>query len=85
MGMVRIQVCNDQHDVGEVFGVLAVTDKLFVINRMESQAPVALQGRVFSPDPVDPTDKSREAVPVFDVPVPDLVLFGVQVFFAAKF
>ncbi len=36
MGVMRVQVYDHQYNVGMIFGMLAVTEKLFIIYRMKA-------------------------------------------------
>ena len=82
--MMGVQIHNRQDDIGEVFGVFAVADELFVLDWVETQVPVTLERGVLPSDTVDPRYKVLEAVLPADIPVPDLILFRIQVFLASE-
>src|SRR6266568_415435 len=52
MHVMRIQVDDDQNDIGQILGVLAIANKLVVLDGMESEAPIMVKRRVLAPDPV---------------------------------
>src|SRR3972149_2413339 len=82
--VARVEVDDDEQDVRAVRARLAVGDELVVINLVEAQRVVALQGGVLAPDAVHLGDEAAEAGLVRQVPVLDLVLLGVQVLLAAR-
>src|SRR5439155_16673192 len=52
MHVMGIQVDHDQNDIGQILGVLAIANKLVVLDSMKSQAPVMMQRWVLDTDPV---------------------------------
>src|SRR5438105_6112424 len=52
MHMMRIQVDDDQNDIGQILGVLAIANKLVVFDSIKSEVPVMVKRRVLNTDPV---------------------------------
>ena len=61
---------------------LAVGDELLVVDRVELEAVVRLQRRVLAADAVEARDVVAEGLGRLQVPLPDLVLLGVEVLLA---
>src|SRR5258706_9427531 len=80
--MMRVEVDCDQDQV--VAYLLRVAQHLVVVGRMEAQAPVALQRRIFLSHVVELGDQLAQAVGPVALPAPDLVLLGVEVLLAAR-
>src|SRR2546421_1044163 len=74
-----IDVDDGQDDVVLRLGPLTVGQQLAVVQRVEAQTPVGLQGGVLAADAVDPGDQVAQAVRLLQVPGADLVFLGVQV------
>ncbi len=64
--------------------MFTVTNQLFVVNRVEAQAAVAVKRGILPADAVDACDDVLETAGGVYVPGPDLVLFRVQVILAAE-
>ena len=64
---------------------LAPAEDHVVVDALEAQRVVALQGRVRAADAVHEPDEVTQAVGPFEIPVADLVLLGVEVLLAARF
>jgi hypothetical protein len=76
-----VQIHYSQDDIGQVGCRLTVEDDLFIVGGMEPQPVVELQGRILSPHSVYKCYKFPEDVGPFPVPMPNLVLFTVDIFF----
>ena len=63
---------------------LAPADDAIVVDAVEPQGVVALQRRVRAADRVHQADQVAQAVGPLEVPVPHLVLLGVEVLLAAR-
>jgi len=63
----------------------AVAEDVGIVGGMEVEGAVALEGRVVAADLVDLSNERSEAVAGGAIPAADLVLFAVEVFFAARF
>src|SRR5437879_8787904 len=83
MHVMRIQVDDDQNDIGQILGVLAIANKLVVLDGMESEAPVMVKRRVLATDPVHNANYLAQALGLGQLPVLDLILLGVEVLFTA--
>ena len=83
LDVVRVEVDDDQDDVGEVGSGLPVGDHLVVIDREEPQVAVEVERRVLAADGVDPGDEVAEGPRSVEVPVADLVLLRVEIFLGA--
>src|SRR5439155_24787657 len=80
--VARIEVHRDQDQV--VARLLRVAQHLVVVGRMEAQAPVALQRRVFVPYPVEPRNQATKAIVALAVPALDFVLLVVEVLLVVR-
>ena len=78
-----IEVDDGQHGVAPIGGLLGVREQRVVVDVMEHEPLVRLQGRVLAADPVDLADQRSEGVRALQVPAADLVLLRVQVLLAA--
>ena len=81
--VVRVEIHNRHKQVGAIIRLLAVANELIVISVVELQRPVILQSRILVANFVHARNQVAQAVGPVEVPVSDLVLLGVQVFFAA--
>src|SRR6185437_2704413 len=71
-------------DKDEVAGChLAVAEDMRTVGWMEVQRAITLQGGIFSPYLVEAGDERSERVPGGAIPSADLVLFAMEVLFAA--
>src|SRR4029079_16460066 len=85
MSVVRTQVNHHQNDIGPVRCSFAVTEQVVVRDLMKTQAPIAVQGRILTPDVIHAADKFTKTVRSIEVPLLDLVFFRVQVLLASRF
>src|SRR5919106_5540662 len=81
--MVRIQVDNDENDVRQVIGALAVTNKLLVIDLVKAQICVTLQRWILPSDQIHPGNELLEAVGSIEIPVSDFVFLRIEILFTA--
>src|ERR1700722_13369674 len=56
--VTRIQIYDDENNIGQIVGGLAVGNELVIVKPVESQAPIALQGTIFPPNLVHARDQS---------------------------
>src|SRR5262249_8575118 len=93
LGVVRVEIDDDEHGVthgrasATATAVLeaarfAVGDEILIVDVMELQTPVALQGCVFSADAIDACNQLLQTVVPNAVPEPHLVLLRIEVFLA---
>src|SRR5687768_739511 len=85
MHVERAQVDDDQDDVRPVRGPLAVTQQLVVSHFMEMKIPVAVKGRVLSPDAIHVANKLAQTILSAKIPLLDLIFFRMQILLASHF
>jgi len=85
LSAVRIKVDDHQQEVGTVVRLLAVTDELIVVDRMELERPIVLQRGVVVANFVDARDERPQAIGAIAVPVAYLVFFRVEIFLSSRF
>src|SRR5687767_9010774 len=83
LGVVRVEIDRDQHEVLLVRGKLAVIENLVVPGVVEIQVLELLQRRVLAPQPVDETDILANVPRTVPVPRLDLVLLRVEILLLA--
>src|SRR6266540_144411 len=81
MDVMRVKVDDDQYDISQILGMLAIAKQLVVIDTMKLQAPIVLKGRVIATDSVDQGDQVVQALGFGQLPLLDLVFLGIEVLF----
>src|SRR5471030_246061 len=64
--------------------MFAVTNQEVVIDFMEFERPVLLQGRIFTTDAVHRRNQIAQTFGLIYIPVPELVLFRIQILFVSR-
>ena len=57
LGVERIEIDDDNDDVGKIVGRFAVTNQRWVIGAVEAQIAIALQRRILFANPIDSGDQ----------------------------
>jgi hypothetical protein len=57
LGVERIEINDDDNNVGKIIGCFAVTNQRGVIGTVEAQIAITLQRRILFADPIDPGNK----------------------------
>ena len=84
LNVKRIEVHHHDNHTGEVVRSLAVANQCGIICVVKTQVAVALKRRSLSADAVQPGNETLEACVGVLIPVLELILFRVEVFFAAR-
>src|SRR5216684_4996796 len=79
----RVQIAEDDYNVGKVVCRLAITDHFRIVRLMKKQIGVTLQGSILAANAVDACDEILQAPRTLQIPMLQLVLLGVEVLFAA--
>jgi len=79
--VLEVEVDRDQDDVA--FFLLRINQQLRIVDVVEAQAPVALQGGIRLPHTVQQRDQLAQAVGAPEVPALHLVLLRVEVLLAS--
>ncbi len=82
--VVRIEVDHHQDLVHPILGALGEGDDLVVLRVVKAQVGVGLKCGIVTANLVDAADQRRQAVGAVDVPLFDLELLGIQVFFLPR-
>src|SRR6185437_13707976 len=62
LGVVRVEIDDDEHTLGAIEAALAVRDEGPIVDVMEAQSGIALQRRVVAADAIDQCDEVAQAV-----------------------
>jgi hypothetical protein len=57
LGVERIEINDDDDNVGKIFGRFAIANQRGVIGIVEAQIAITLQRRILFADPIDPSYK----------------------------
>src|SRR5262249_9591507 len=83
LSVVWIEVDRDQHLVGKIVGAFAEHDDLIVVDLVEAQMSVGMEGWILAADLVHAGDQLPEAIGPIEIPMLDLELLRVGVLFFA--
>src|SRR5215467_9028347 len=83
MPVIGTQVHHHEHNIGPICSTLAIAEEFRIIDGMEAQALIALEGWILPPDPIHPRNEIFQALTLLQVPRANFVFFRIEIFLTA--